>query len=47
MNKFKIANVKEGKDLMKLSFIFNLTAKPASINKNNPTEANSNIIRYK
>lgn len=47
MNKFKAANVKEGEDLIKLSFIFNLTTKPASINKNNPTEANSNTIGYK
>ena len=43
INKFKAAKVNAGEDLIKLSLIFSLTMNPASINKNNPIEANNSI----
>ena len=40
MNKFKAPKIKEGEDWIKLSFIFNRTTKPDSINRHKPVDAN-------
>jgi hypothetical protein len=44
INKLMVANIKAGDDLIKLSLILIRTIKPASINKHNPAEDNSNIM---